>query len=285
MYCIDSIFRNDKNIYFINEVKDETRDIVVMFHGFPDNSYGFDSQIEQLKEKYNVIVPFMHGTLNDQKIDSARIRPREIILDVVALLKKFNPSELKRVYFIGHDLGCFTSVGAYESIPYQVKGLIHINGLGLQQFYSRKLNLSQWIKSYYVLLVQTSSVRYIVTKMFPNYFLKLIYKLSFIKEDDSLLQNNKSVFQGIKIYRHLFRKIFNYIGAPKQVVRVPTLFVWGNRDRFLDIPTIKEVDSFYNEGLVRVIKGGHWAHHSSPVQFNRIMMNWLDIKVEGASYE
>lgn len=280
MYCIDSIFRNDKDIYFINEVKDDTRDLVIMFHGFPDNSYGFDSQINQLKEKYNVIVPFMHGTLNDQEVDSSRIKPREIILDVMAILKKFNKNEHKRVYLVGHDLGCFTTVGAYEAVPYQIKGIIHINGLGLQQFYSRKIKLSQWMKSYYVFLVQTSIVRFIVSRMFPEYFLKLIYKLSLITDDDSLLNNDKSVFRGMKIYKHLFKKVFSYIGSPKQVVKVPTLFVWGNRDRFLNIPTVNEVSSFYDEGTIRVIKGGHWAHRSSPVQFNRIMMNWLNFNMQ-----
>jgi pimeloyl-ACP methyl ester carboxylesterase len=275
MYCIDSIERKDQSIYFINEVKDFERDLVIMFHGFPDDSYGFDSQIEQLKKDYNIIVPFMHGTLNDTKVSEKRIAPREIILDVLALLKKFNPDEKRRVILMGHDLGCFTCVGALEVIPYQVKGLVHINGLGLQQFYSRKKNLSQWVKSYYVFLTQLSIVRFVVTKLFPNFFLNLIYKLSKVNESDSLYKNNSSVFRGINIYKHLFRKVFSYIGHPNQVIDTPTLFVWGNRDKFLDIPTRDEVDQFYNNAQIRVIVGGHWAHHSNPNQFNRILNNWM----------
>lgn len=280
MYCIDTIFRNGEKIYFINECQDDERDLVIMFHGFPDNAYGFDKQIAQLKEKYNVIVPFMHGTLNNTQVKFNRIHPREIILDVQALLKKFNPTESRRVYLIGHDLGCFTAVGTYEAFPFHIKGLVHINGLGLQQFYSRRFNLSQILKSYYVFLVQLGLVRFAVTKLFPQFFLNLIYKLSLIEKEDELYQNKDSVFKGIEIYQHLFRRVFNYIGAPRQKVRVPTLFVWGNKDKFLDIPSSNEINQFYEKAQIRVLRGGHWAHHSSGPQFNRILINWLGLAHE-----
>ncbi|WP_127716029.1 alpha/beta fold hydrolase [Halobacteriovorax sp. HLS] len=280
MYCIDTIIRGGQKIYFINENHDEQRDLVIMFHGFPDTAYGFDKQITQLKKKYNVIVPFMHGTLNNTDISFKRIHPREIILDVQALLKKFNPSEKRRVFLVGHDLGCFTAVGTYEAFPYHIKGLVHINGLGLQQFYSRRFNLSQILKSYYVFLVQLSLVRFIVTKLFPQFFLNLIYRMSLIDKNNKIYQNDNSVFKGIEIYKHLFRKVFTYIGAPRQKVRVPALFVWGNKDKFLDIPSTDEINQFYDNAQIRILRGGHWAHHSSGDQFNRILDNWLGLANE-----
>jgi pimeloyl-ACP methyl ester carboxylesterase len=280
MYCVDTIYRNSSRIDFINEVKDSDRDLVIMFHGFPDDSYGFESQIESLKEDYNVIVPFMHGTLNNTEVSDSRISLKQIILDVLYLIKQFNPNGSKRVILMGHDLGSFTAVGTYEAISYQVKAIVHINGLGLQQFCSRKNSLSQWLKSYYVLLVQFRFTQWIVSRVFPNYFLNLIYKLSKIEQGDRLYRNNSRVFKGIRIYKHLFKKSFSYLGSPISKIDVPTLFVWGHKDNFLNIPTIDEVNTFYKNAELRVLKGGHWAHHNSPVQFNRILNRWLGASCE-----
>ncbi len=104
--------------------------------------------------------------------------------------------------------------------------------------------------------------------------------MSLIDKNNEIYQNDNSVFKGIEIYKHLFRKVFTYIGAPRQKVRVPALFVWGNKDKFLDIPSTDEINQFYDRAQIRVLRGGHWAHHSSGDQFNRILDNWLGLANE-----
>ena len=277
MYCVDTLYRKGKRIDFINEVRDYDRDIVIMFHGFPDDSFGFSSQIESLKDKFNVVAPFMHGVLNGESVSDEQISIRELILDVLFLINHFNTDGKKRVILMGHDLGSFTVVGGYDSIPYQIKALIHINGLGLQQYYSRKGSLSQWLKSYYVLLIQSNFMQWIVKTVFPKFFLGLIYDLSKV---DSLERSNKKVLSSIRIYKHLFRRVFSYIGSPISKIEIPTLFVWGHEDRFLNIPTMNEVNTFYKNGELRVLRGGHWAHHSSEKHFNRVLSTWLGAHCE-----
>ncbi|CBW26405.1 putative hydrolase [Halobacteriovorax marinus SJ] len=274
MYCVDSRFRNGLEIFFINEVKDFDRDIIVMLHGFPDDAFSFEGQIESLKERFNIIAPFMHGVLNDSELNKNRICPRELIHDILHLLKEVNPNGEKRVYLMGHDLGCFLSTAIAQISSHQIKGIVHINGLGLQQFYSRKYNLNQWIKSYYVLLTQVNIFRFFVTKVFPDFFLNLIYKLSYIEKDHDLYQRDRRVFNSIYIYKYLFRKTFSLIGAPTMKVSVPTLFLWGNRDNFLEIPSLVEVEKFYDKAQVRVLPGGHWVHLSAQDKVNRILENW-----------
>lgn len=280
MYCIDSRVRNKKRIFFINEVKDDDRDIILMLHGFPDNAYGFSSQIDSLKERFNIIAPFMHGVLNGERLEKDRITPRELIHDVLFLLREINPSGAKKVYLMGHDLGCFTCTSIAQISPYQIKGIIHINGLGLQQFCNRKFCFSQWVKSYYVLLAQFSFVRALVSKLFPDFFLRLIYGLSFVDKKSRLNSNNSSVFNSIYVYKYLFRKSVSLLGSPTVKLSVPTLFLWGNKDKFLNIPTLDEVDKYYVRGEVRVLPGGHWIHHNASEKVNRILTNW-----SGFSYE
>ena len=280
MYCIDSKFRNGKSIYFINESYDEDRDIILMVHGFPDDAFGFSAQIESLKSRFNIIAPFMHSVLNGEGTSTERIAPRELINDILFLLKEVNPTEDKRVFLMGHDLGCFACTAIAQISPHQVKGIVHINGLGLQQFYNRKFNLKQWIKSSYVLFAQFNFVRLIVSKLFPNQFLNIIYKLSHVEKENDLYKKDERVFSSIYIYKYLFKKTLGLIGSPTVKVSVPALFLWGNKDNFLEIPTLDEVDKFYDSAEVRVLPGGHWIHHCASEKVNRILSNW-----KGFSYE
>lgn len=273
MYCIDSIHRNGSHVHFINIPADNPdAPILFMSHGFPDNAFGWDLQISEFKGKYHIIAPFMHGTLNNTEVSRKRIRIVELIRDVTEIVKQSQTSPDVDIYLLGHDLGCFLNTTLYLKYPHRVKGIINLNGLPLAQYFSRKINITQWLKSYYIFIAQLPLARYIIKKVMPGTFLNLIYDLSHLdKQDDIRKQNDERVFKSIFIYRLLFFKIFIFFFIKPNKITAPTLFVWGNKDVFLNIPTQHEADKHHTNSVIRVVQGGHWVLRSNHKHVNRIL--------------
>ncbi len=276
MYCVNFLLRKNEYIHYLDiPSKKENAPLVILLHGFPDNAFGWDLQIEMLRKSFSVVAPFMPGTLNDNVVDSARIEGRELKEDLKAILKKVRKNSEQKIYIISHDLGCFLSVAVAEELGNEVSGLIHLNGMGLSQFVDRKWSLTQWFKSYYVLLAQSAFVRFVVSKMMPKFFLKTVYNLSRLPSEDVVRLNDKRVFNSIAIYRHLFFSAGKTLHKKMKKLSTPALFVWGNDDAFLNIPTMNEVEKFYERGEVRILQGGHWVMREKSQQVNRILLKTL----------
>ncbi len=272
MYCIDSIERNGARVHFINVVANNpSAPILFMGHGFPDNSFGWDKQIEAFRGKFHIIAPFMHGTLNNEQVSEERIQFNELILDAKAILAKIQKSADSKIILLGHDLGCFFNHALYECYPKRILGIVNLNGLPLPQYVARKGNLKQWMKSCYILLAQIPVVRSMVKDHFSKNFLNLIYNLSLLGESDEIRQNDNRVFASISLYKLLFRKAFTLLANKPRKVKVPSVYIWGNQDAFLTIPTQDEVDQYNEQGVIRVIRGGHWVNRSQSAQVNRIL--------------
>jgi pimeloyl-ACP methyl ester carboxylesterase len=278
MYCVDSIYRGAEFVHFLNiPANSLDAPLVILLHGFPDNAFGWDLQIEALKGQFHLVAPFMPGTLNDQSVNQKRMHSDELKQDLKFIIAKIRKTKSQKIYFIAHDLGSFLSVDICSEMENEVHGLIHINGLGLDQFVSRKFDLTQWLKSYYVLLVQIFLVRTIVQKIMPAYFLDTIYTLSGLSTGDNLRSNDARVFNSITIYKHLFQKSFGHIGRKNKKISIPSLFIWGKDDAFLNIPNLNEVEKFYHKGVVRILEGGHWVSRSRAQQVNRLILKTLGI--------
>lgn len=272
MYSIDSIERNGARVHFIN-IPATSLDAPILFmgHGFPDNSFGWDKQIEAFRGKFHIIAPFMHGTLNNEEVREDRIQFSELLRDVKAILESVQSSPETKIILLGHDLGCFLNHAVYEIYSARVLGIVNLNGLPLPQYVRRKGSLKQWMKSYYILLAQLPIVRAVVKRYYPNYFLKVVYNLSLLSENDEIRGNDQRVFASITIYKLLFRKAIALLAQKPRKVRAPSVFIWGNKDAFLNIPTQDEVDQFHHQGVIRVIRGGHWINRSNSDQVNRIL--------------
>ena len=213
----------------------------------------------------------MHGTLNAEKVSSERIEIKELIKDIVAIIDEKQINSNIDIYLMGHDLGCFLSTPLYYHYKKRVKGIININGLPLVQYFNRKLDVSQWIKSYYIFIAQSSVARYIISKTLPHKFLDIIYNSSDLKETDPIRKNDSRVFNSIYIYKILFLYILKFFFIKPKKIKAETVFIWGNNDAFLNIPTQDEVDKIHTKGIIRVIKGGHWVMRSNHQHVNRIL--------------
>jgi len=282
MYCINQF----KGIHFIEINADKKQlPLLIVLHGFPDNAFNLVSLVEKYHDDFHIVAPFMPGTLNNENIDQKQLQDKRIVHDLNNLMSFVDQEASKDIYLLGHDLGCFASVNLYYHLRTRVKGIIHLNGLGLQQFYTRKKSFTQWIKSSYVLIAQFSIVRTLVAKIFPTFFLKLIYRLGQVPSHHELHQYDQKLLNPIFIYSTLLRTMKHFFGRNLLKVRAPTLFLWGTQDRFLNAPSVDEVEFFYDQAEVRIIPGGHWVHLSNPLHTQKIINKKLSTWLRANSQE
>jgi pimeloyl-ACP methyl ester carboxylesterase len=77
---------------------------------------------------------------------------------------------------------------------------------------------------------------------------------------------------------HWYRAALRH--PPKQPddprIKVPTLVIWGRRDRFLD-PGLAEASlQFCDRGRLEAITNAtHWVQHEEPERVNRLMLEFL----------
>jgi pimeloyl-ACP methyl ester carboxylesterase len=278
MFCIDSIYRNNEYIHFLNVESDaENTPIIVFLHGFPDNAFVWDLQLEALKGKYHLIAPFIHGTLEQRKISEDRILYKELHQDLKDIILKVRKSSEQKVYLVSHDLGSCLSASFLNESDFAIDGLVHINGLGLEQFLSRKYNLRQWIKSYYIILFQSSLIRMFVGKIIPKFFMATAYNLSNVSSNDNIRSGSSSqVFNNLILYKHLLKDAFRTLFKKQKKIQTPTLFIWGKDDLFLNIPTVTEVDKFYKKSTIRLLEGGHWTLRTNFSHVNKILFKTFE---------
>lgn len=276
MFCIDSIYRNEEYIHYLDiPGSEENSPLIILLHGFPDNAFGWDLQISALKGKYHIIAPFLPGTSNDRQVPYERLALEELTADIKEILKKVRQAPEQKVFILAHDLGSFLGVALTKDEDAAISGLIHFNGMGIEQFVDRKFSLTQWLKSYYVIPLQSSLVQYFISKVRPQYFLKRVYDLSGLAQDDGLRHHDRRVFNSIALYQHLLKAAFRTLGKSSSKISIPSLFIWGSKDAFLNIPSLDEVDKFYQKGSVRILDGGHWVMRSRYEQVNRIILKTL----------
>ena len=136
----------------------EEGELVVLLHGFPEFSYGFHHQMEELAASgYRVVAPDQRGynlsdkpeRIEDYTIDQLRD-------DIVGLIEAFGETS---AFIVGHDWGGAVAWHLAASKPVYVKMLIAINiphPAAMPRVMMK--NPVQWVKSSYMAFFQLPEV-------------------------------------------------------------------------------------------------------------------------------
>ena len=80
--------------------------IMLFLHGYPDSPETFEFQFQEFTESYHIVAPYSRGCLPSAKDDSIeRYGHFSQALDVLEILRKVDPSKLRKIVLVGHDLG------------------------------------------------------------------------------------------------------------------------------------------------------------------------------------
>lgn len=231
---------------------------VVLLHGFPQRATAWTQVSEHL-----------HGSglrtyALDQRGYSPRARPTsrfdyrvsELVADVVGLIDQIG----RPVHLVGHDWGAIVAWEVAGRHPDRLASLTAVSVPHAGAFKRALATSSQGAKSWYMAMFQLPMVpeRILRNRSSAEKFLRGGGMTAQMFEDfmTNIVQDG-ALRGGIGYYRSLPLSMSEGMG---QMVRVPTTFVWSDRDAFLGRKgaedTRKWVTADYS---FEVIEGGtHW---------------------------
>jgi pimeloyl-ACP methyl ester carboxylesterase len=270
------------------ESGDGARPLVVLLHGFPECWYSWRHQLAALGEQFHVVAPDLRGyNLSDKPEEVGDYRLTRLVDDVLGLIRHFGRQEAA---LVGHDWGAGVAWAVAREHPPSVSRLV---ALQVPPFRAWRDNFSlrQLARSWYMLFFQLPRLPewWIGSNDFAR-LAKMFYATSrrgtFTDSDIAVYKEalsrrsasgeTTSLTAAINYYR---ANVFGMMADSGSwtPVRVPTLFVYGERDQFVVPETVRDVGRYvvapYSE--VRLARAGHWVQQEYPNEVNAALAGFL----------
>jgi pimeloyl-ACP methyl ester carboxylesterase len=258
--------------------------VIVFLHGFPEFWYGWRNQIDFFVDKgYRVIVPDQRGyNLSDKPGSIKDYQITELTKDIAHLIKAIGE---KQVFLVGHDLGAAVCWSMAYLYPELIRKLVILNvphPIVMQQ--TLRSDVRQLLKSWYIGFFQLPWLPELYSeitnyKLLSSVLLRSSLPDTFTKED---LQRYQQAWQQKNAYKSMvnwYRALARYRNPASgfvQKIKIPTLIIWGVKDKFL-IKEMGEKSMAYcqNGKLEQIPDATHWVHHEKSHQVNQLIFNFI----------
>lgn len=269
--------------------------LVILLHGFPECWYSWRHQLRVLGERFRVVAPDMRGyNLSDKPPRVEDYRMERLVDDVTGLVRRLGARDAA---VVGHDWGAAVAWAVAEKHPEYVRKLAALQ-VPPGPAWAKNLTLRQLMRSWYMLFFQLPRV--------PEWFIsrddfaglertfKRTARPGTFKDEDlailkSAMRQPGALTASINYYRanlgSLLRRraggensVGEENGAGDARIRVPTLFIYGERDFAIVPETTRNVGSYvdapYRE--LRLAKSNHWVQQEFPNEVNDALLSFLD---------
>ena len=269
--------------------------LVMLLHGFPECWYSWRHQLKALSEQYHVVAPDLRGyNLSDKPPHVKDYRIARLVDDVLGLIRHFGARDAA---IIGHDWGAAVAWALALEHPENVWKLGALQ-VPPPAAWLANISFGQLLRSWYMFFFQLPCLpewwlsrnnyaaleRTFKETARPGTFTDTdiaVYKAALDKKNET--GEMSALSGGINYYRANFASLFlrRRDGGPaasETRVRVPTLFIYGERD-FAIIPrTVRGVrdyvDAPYRE--MRLPLCNHWVQQEAPAEVNAALNSFLD---------
>ena len=258
--------------------------LVVLLHGFPEFWYSWRHQIEALSEDFTVIAPDLRGYNLSSK--PTRIEDYEmdhLVDDVTGLIRHFGREQAA---IVGHDWGAAIAWATAQKHPEYVWKLAALQ-VPPMSVWRRNLTFKQVLTSWYMFFLQIPR--------FPEWLLsrndfallkralidstgrKGVFSPEDIAEYQKSWHEPNAINSAINFYRANFSKFFTKPQVAEQRIKVPTLFIYGEKDSALVPETVRNVEQFidaqYSE--LRIPSAAHWVQQEAAAEVSAALLEFL----------
>ena len=264
--------------------------LVILLHGFPEFWYSWRHQLTALGEGFHVVAPDMRGyNLSDKPARVEDYRMSVLVDDVIGLIHHFGKNE---AIVVGHDWGAAIAWTLARDYPRYVSKLIALQ-VPPPAAFRANMTLSQALHSWYMLFFQIPSLpEWLVSardfasleqsfkrKATPGAFSDAdiaAYKAALRRTGETT-----ALTAAINYYRANFAPMYlrrseNVKHNPR--VRVPTLFIYGEKDFAILPSTVRGVERYvdapYRE--LRLANANHWVQNEAPAEVNAAIISFLN---------
>lgn len=270
------------------ECGDPAQPLMLFVHGFPEAWFAWRAQMLYFRDRYHVVAVDTRGineSAKPDKVEDYSIKP--LVKDIVALIETLGHDNC---ILVGHDWGGAIACAVALAAPHRVFQLVLINAVHPVLFARQLLrNPAQRAASQYMLdfrsenfveAVQRDDFAYL-TAMFstegrtPDWL------------DDTAVAEYRAawslpgaVASGLNYYKAspLFPGNDTQLAevadanADAFILRMPTLVLWGMRDRYLLAGCLDGLEQFATDlQLHRYDDSSHWIVHEMPERINTMI--------------
>jgi len=262
--------------------------LVILLHGFPECWYSWRHQLKALGKDYRVVALDMRGyNLSDKPSRVEDYRIDALVGDVVGLIDYFGAGAAA---IVGHDWGAAVAWAVAQRYPERVWKLAALQVPPIAAWISN-MTFEQALRSWYMLFFQLPQVPewFINANDFASLsrtFKRTANRPGTFTDTDiavykQALREPNALTCAINYYRANFASLFlRQDGAESKKnkrIRVPTLFIYGEKDFAILPETVRGVERFvdapYRE--VRIPTSNHWVQQEAFAEVNAALADFL----------
>ena len=238
-------------------------EVVVLLHGFPQQPRGFKRLAERLNAAgLRTLIPSQRGyTPTARPTQRREYRTEETVADVVALL---DAAHLDRAHIVGHDLGGSQAWGVAAWHPSRISSLTVLSTPHPAALSKAVRTSTQALVSWYIGFFQLPRLpEWLAGLTLGKTFRGTELPPQFINIYLDAMADPRALRGALNWYRGM-----PFSGRPAVGrIKVPTTYVWGNRD-FAVTRRAAELTSDYVDGgyEFRELSAGHWLPESKPAE-------------------
>lgn len=276
------ITANGINLHVVQDGPSTGR-LVILLHGFPEFWYGWRRQIPYLGAAgYRVWAPDQRGyNLSDKPDGIAAYTLDELGADVIGLM---DAAGQETALVVGHDWGAAVAWWLALKYPARVARMVIINvphGAVLMKHLRR--NLAQMRKSWYMFFFQIPYLPETLIRMQNcNMLARALKKSScvgtFTNYDLNIYRQAWAQPKALTSMLNWYRAVMQKPPTRPDNIRitVPTLLIWGARDRFLGRELAQPSIDLCDDGrLVFFEEATHWVQHEEAQRVNELIDTFL----------
>ena len=259
--------------------------LVILLHGFPEFWYSWRHQIAALSDEYTVVAPDLRGyNLSDKPASIYDYQIENLVDDVTGLIRHFNRDNAA---IIGHDWGAAVAWATALRHPEYVWKLCAMQ-VPPTSVWRKNQSLRQALASSYMLFFQIP--------VLPEWLLslndfaaiekgfktteaeELVFTDEVIEEYKKSWRETGALTAAINYYRaNVFRLFIGRGNDAENKIKVPTLFVYGEKDPFVLPETVRDVSQAINAPYseFRLANAGHWVQQEAAEDVNEVLVDFL----------
>ncbi len=277
----------------LHYARNGTGKLMLFLHGFPEFGYEWRKQLDEFGKDHMAVAVDLRGynlSAKPEGVENYRMRP--VAEDIRQLAEHFGQ---KHFILVAHDWGGSVAYAFALFFPEYLEKLIVINTFHPAVFYRQlRENPEQRKASQYILLFRRPEAEKLLAAdnyaYLRNETLQEAVAGGYLNEDDlkayiQAWSRPGALTGGLNYYRATRVDALEAPDSPttraplddsRMTVQVPTLVIWGEKDRAMVINNLDGLEKYIPDLRVRRIPdASHWVIHEKPQLVNRYIREFL----------
>ncbi|BAV04197.1 Pimeloyl-ACP methyl ester carboxylesterase [Filimonas lacunae] len=252
----------------LSYTKNGTGPVVVLLHGFGEDSTIWDEQVSYLQQHCQVIVPDIPGSGASAPLHS---QPESNIEDyAAAIYALLQHEQVTSCTFLGHSMGGYITLAMAEKYPAIINGFGMVHSTAFADSDEKKANRQRGIE----MMEQYGGAAFLKTTI-PNLF-GADYKAKNTDKINSLIEKS-TAFSTLSLqqYYHAMMIRPDRTSVLKNSP-VPVLFIMGTEDVAAPFNDVLKQSSLPNSSYIHVLKQvGHMGMWEATATVNSYLLHFI----------